>query len=131
MAILQNIIRQNTTGYSDGVPVGVPSSYSWYNGYTPGDNAPPSYCTAVTGWGQIYQKDGVPAYSNPNATVEVANAKTYVHVIATGQWVLVQDQATDPIAGAHFVSDFSGNAAIAMNVGTGSNGSAALDTPPS
>jgi hypothetical protein len=128
---IQDIIEQNTVGYSDGVPVGVPSSWDWYNGLCGGYSAPPSYCTSVTGWGQVYQKDGVPAYSNPNATVEVANAKTYVHVIATGQWVLVQDQATNPIDGAHFVSDFSGNAGIAMNVSTGSNGSSALDTPPS
>jgi hypothetical protein len=72
---------------------------------------PPAEFTAVTGWGQVYEKAGAPADSNPNATVEVANANTYVHIHATGEWVLAQDQATNPINGGHFVADFSGIAA--------------------
>ncbi len=125
-------ITQNTPGYSEGYPVGVPNTFSWCSGSykPPGSSKPPSNFTAVTGWGQVYQKAGAPAYSNPNAAVEVANAKTYVHLKSTGQWVLVQDQATDNIAGGHFVSDFSGNAAIDMKVNTLSDGSTALDAPP-
>jgi hypothetical protein len=132
MSPMLDAITQNTPGYSEGYPVGVPKTYAWCSGSykPPGSSKPPSDFTAVTGWGQVYQKAGAPAYSNPNAAVEVANAKTYVHVQSTGQWVLVQDQATDPIAGGHFVSDFSGNAAIDMNVNALSNGSAAFDTPP-
>src|ERR1700736_2748545 len=127
-----DIIRQNTLGMSDGFPAGVPTSYNWYQGWNgDGQNAPPADFTSVTGWGQVYQKVGAPADSNPNATVEVANARTYVHLTSTGQWVLVQDQATDPLAGGHFVTDFSGNAAIPLNVSAGSNGSTVLDAPPS
>ncbi|WP_245283509.1 Ig-like domain-containing protein [Bradyrhizobium sp. URHD0069] len=96
-----------------------------------GNSAPPSDFTSVTGWGQVYQKAGAPAYTNPNATVDVANAQTYVHLKSTGEWVLVQNQATTGIAGGHFVADFSGNAAIGMQVNTLPGGSAALDTPPS
>ncbi len=133
MAIsVSDIIAQNTIGYSEGKPVGVPASYAWYNGlYRPvGYSGPPSDFTSVTGWGQVYQKAGAPAYSNPNATIDVANAKTYVHLKATGEWVLVQNQANNQIAGAHFVADFSGNSAIAMKIGSQTAGSATMATPP-
>src|ERR1700704_3139872 len=97
MAIsISDVIRQNTIGNSDGVPVGVPSSWDWYNGTNKpagGYSAPPSGFTAVNGWAQVYQEAGAPAYTNPNAKVEVANAKTYVHLKTTGEWVLVQEQA--------------------------------------
>ena len=68
---------------------------AWCSGsYKPnGSSKPPSDFTAVTGWGQVYQRAGAPAYSNPNAAVEVANAKAYVHLKSTGGLVLVQDQA--------------------------------------
>ena len=127
---ISDIIQQNTVGYSDGYPLGVPESWAFYKGSHVDAGAPPSDFTAVTGWGAVYQEAGAPAYSNPNATVDVANAKTYVHLKSTGEWVLVQDQASTGIAGGHFVSDFSGNAAIAMNVTTLPGGTAALDSPP-
>jgi hypothetical protein len=127
---ISEIIQQNTIGSSDGVPVGVPESWGWYNGlYRPdGYSAPPSDFSAVNGWGAVYPKDGAPASSNPNATVEIANTKTYVHVVSTGQWVLVQDQATNPIDGAQFVADFSGGS-LALNMNAGSGGSTAMGIP--
>src|ERR1700736_1645751 len=129
---VSDAIRQNTLGQSEGFTAGVPRSYNWYKGWNPdGLKAPPADFTAVTGWGAVYRKAGAPADSNPNATVEVANGKTYAHMKATGQWVLVQDQATHPMAGGHFVTDFAGNAAIPMKVSAGSNGSAVFDAPPS
>src|SRR6202048_2629395 len=131
---ISDAIRQNTLGQSEGFPAGVPTSYNWYQGWSDdglGLKTPPADFTAVTGWGAVYRKAGAPADSNPNATVEVANGKTYAHMKATGQWVLVQDQATHPMAGGHFVTDFAGNAAIPMKVSAGSNGSAVFDAPPS
>ena len=126
---ITDIIAQNTPGNSEGRPVGVPSSYSWYGGWNDGADAPPSGFSSVTGWGQVYQKAGEPAYSSPNARVEVANARTYVH-LKTGEWVLVQDQSSNQIAGGHFVTDFSGNAGYAMNTRTLSDGSASFAAPP-
>jgi hypothetical protein len=131
MAIsISEVIKQNTVGQSDGAPVGVPSSWGWYGGlYKPeGNSAPPSNFTAVTGWAHIYQEAGAPAYSNPNASVEVANSRTYVHLRATGEWVLVQDQATTGITGAQFVTDFTGPSR-SMRIGAGSDGSTAIGTP--
>jgi hypothetical protein len=129
---VSDAIRQNTLGLSEGFPAGVPRSYNWYKGWNPdGMKMPPADFAAVTGWGAVYRRVGAPADSNSNTTVEVANAKTYVHIHATGKWVLVQDQATYPIKGGHFVTDFAGNAAIPMKVSAGSNGSAVLDAPPS
>lgn len=123
-----DIIKQNTVGYSEGNPVGVPTGYAWYDGLYKPAAAPPSDFTSVTAWGQVYQEAGAGSYYNPNATVDVANSKTYVHLKATGEWVLVQDQATTGIAGAHFVADFSGSA-TSMKV-TSSGDTAALAAPP-
>jgi hypothetical protein len=127
---MSDVITQNTPGESEGHPAGVPTYYSWYGGTntTPG-NTPPSNFTAVTGWGQIYPEAGAPAYSNPNATVQIANAKTYVH-LTTGEWVLVQDQATNQIAGAHYVADFSGDAHIAWHETVLPDGSVTVELPP-
>ena len=48
----------------------------------------------------VYPKAGAPAHASPGGSITVANAKTYVHLNASREWVLVQDQATDEIAGA-------------------------------
>jgi hypothetical protein len=127
---IADVIAQNTAGKSEGLPVGVPESWGWYEGlYKPaGYSAPPSNFTSVTGWGQVYQKAGEPAYSNPNATVEVANAKTYIH-LKTGEWVLVEDQAKVQMSGAHFTNNFSGDA-LAMKTTALSGGGTAFSAPP-
>ena len=130
---IQDVLRQNSLGYSEGFPAGVPTNYNWYQGWSNdwrAQRTPPADFTAVTGWGQVYQKVGEPAYTNPNARVEVANARTYVHLKSTGEWVLVQNQPTNPIAGGHFVASFAGNGAISMPV-TSSNGTASFAAPPS
>jgi hypothetical protein len=129
-ASLSDIVTQNTVGQSEGFPVGVPTSYDWYHGVYKPNSAPPSDFTSVTAWGQVYREAGSSAYYNPNATVEVANARTYVHLRSTGEWVLVQDQAKTGIAGGHFVTDFSGNNAIQMKVTNLSGGTVALAAPP-
>jgi hypothetical protein len=129
MSKLSDAIYQNTPGDSQGTPMGVPPSYSWYNGVdTNYGNTPPSTFSAVTGWGQVYPANGSPAGANTGANVEVANFTTYVH-LTTGQWVQVQNQATDPIAGAHYVADFSGDTHIPFNETTLSNGVASIDAP--
>lgn len=128
---ISDAIVQNTLGQSEGYPLGVPTSYDWYGGvYKPsGGSVPPTGFSAVTGWGQVYQEAGEPIYTNPNAWVEVANAKTYVH-LTTGEWVLVQDQATSQLAGAHFASNFSGNYAIPMSSTSTGDASIAFAPPP-
>src|SRR6476661_5854465 len=70
---LSDVIYQNTPGNSEGLPLGVPSSYSWYNGSTGHTGStPPSNFTAVTGWGQVYPEAGATNDSNP-ANVQDAN----------------------------------------------------------
>ncbi|MBR0959029.1 Ig-like domain-containing protein [Bradyrhizobium japonicum] len=126
---LAELIKQNTLGQSEGYPADVPHSYSWYKGWNPGGQlTPPAGFTAVEGWGQVYTEEGAPA--SPNADVELANAKTYVHIKETGQWLLVQDQSKLGIAGGHFVPDFSGNSAYPMKVTRLSSGAASFDAPP-
>jgi hypothetical protein len=124
-------VIQNTPGYSEGYAAGVPRTYDWCSGsYKPaGYSGPPADFTAVSGWGQIYQDSTEPTYTNPNARVEVANSKTYVHLRSTGEWMLVQNQANNPIFGGHFVPDFKENAAQPMNVTTGADGTASFDPP--
>ncbi len=126
---LTDAIYQNTAGNSQGYPLGVPTSWSWYSGTdTVTGNTPPSNFSAVTGWGQVYPQAGAPADSNPSASVQIANFQTYVH-LTSGAWVLVQDQSTDPISGAHFLADFSGNSTVAWNETTLSDGSVSVDAP--
>lgn len=130
---IPDVIAQNTPGYSEGYPAGVPKTYAWCNGsYRPPENSvPPPDFTAITGWGRIYPKFGAPVYSNPDAKITVANAKTYVHLSTTKEWVLVQDQADDQIVGAQFVADFTGNSGVEMTLRPQPDGSVVIDSPPS
>src|SRR4051794_30860801 len=126
-----DLVKQNTIGQSEGFPVGVPPSYSWYQGWNYGGQMPPpADFTAVEGWGQVYQEVGSPDYFNPHAAVEIANAKTYVHVTQTSGWLLVQDQSKLQMTGGHFVPDFAGNVAIPMKVIPLSGAHTAFDAPP-
>ena len=113
-------ITQNTPGYSEGFPAGVPKTYAWCNGSykPPGNGVPPSDFTAVTALSLVYPKFGATEYSNPDAKIIVTNARTYVHLRTTKEWVLVQDQSEDEIAGGHFGSNASRNTGFAMKVET-------------
>lgn len=124
-------IDQNTRGESEGYAVGVPRYFAWCGGSykPPGGGAPPSDFTAVTGWAQVYPEVGSPASSNRDANIIVANAKTYVHLRATGEWMPVQDQATDSIAGAHYVADFGAGDTREITVRALPDGGAALPVP--
>jgi len=128
---LTDAIYQNTVGNSEGFPQGVPQGYDWYSGTNTivGDK-PPSDFTSVTGWGQVYPQAGAAATTNASASVQVANFKTYVH-LTSGGWVLVQDQSSNPIAGAHYTADFSGAANVAWNEKTLADGSMIMDAPRS
>ena len=128
---ISSVIRQNTLGQSEGFPAGVPRSYNWYKGWNgQGLETPPADFTAVEGWGQVYQRVGAPEHSNPDATVEVANAKTYVHVKQSGEWVLVQDQSKIQMTGGHFVPDFAGNAGYPMKMTPLAGGGTTFSAPP-
>jgi hypothetical protein len=129
---ISDAINQNTPGQSEGYALGVPRNYDWYRGLykPPGYSAPPPLFTAVTGWGQVYPRVGAPRYPNPNGRIIIANAKTYVHLNATSEWILVQNQATERIAGAHFAADFGKKAVIQMKMSSLSDGSVAMGIPP-
>jgi hypothetical protein len=116
MAIsISELIKQNSLGNSDAFPLGVPHSWSWYQGWNVGGQlTPPAGFTAVEGWGQVYPEEGASTAANANADVQIANSKTYVHIKQTGQWVLVQDQSKLGMTGGHFNANFAGNAAYAM-----------------
>jgi hypothetical protein len=131
MSTLTDAIYQNTAGNSQGYPLGVPTSWNWYQGWNPdGQLTPPSNFTAATGWGVVYPEAGAPADSNPSASVQIANFQTYVH-LTSGAWVLVQNQSAEPITGAHYLADFSGSPSVAWNETTLSDGSASVDAPQS
>ena len=81
------------------------------------------------GKGQVYPKEGARAYSSQDG-ITIANAKTYVHLSTTREWVLVQDQATDEITGAHLVADFSPNASMPMRLEAQPDRSVVIGAPP-
>jgi hypothetical protein len=129
---MEDAIIQNTPGQSEGYAVGVPEGYAWCSGsYKPaGSSAPPSDFTAVTLKGQVYPKAGGPAYPR-GGSLTIANAKSYVHLSTTHEWVRVQDQATDEFSGAHFVSDFSPKkASKRMKLDAQPDGSVVIGAPP-
>ena len=80
---IMDAINQNA-GQSDGYPVGVPRHFAWYRG----SHKPPVPAlrlpdfTAVTGWGE-YPKVAAPKYTDPEGSIIIANAKTYVHLSVT------------------------------------------------
>ena len=123
-------IFQNTPGQSEGYALGVPKNYAWCSGsYKAASGSPPPNFTAVTGKGQVYPKEGARAYLSTDG-ITIANAKTYVHLSTTREWVLVQDQATDEITGAHFVADFSPNAGMPMRLEAQPDRSVVIGAPP-
>lgn len=129
---LLDALLQNTPGYSEGYPDGVPVTYAWCGGsYRPHANrAPPFDFTAVTGWGQVYPMRGGVTYQGQTPVVEIANAQTFVHLRARNEWMMVQHQTRSPLAGAHFVSDFSQNRAIPMMNRRSSTGTTSIGAPP-
>jgi hypothetical protein len=122
-------IFQNTPGQSEGYALGIPKNYAWCSGSYKAVVKPPRDFTAVTGKGQVYPKEGARAYST-RAGITIANAKTYIHLSTTREWVLVQDQATDEIAGGYFVADFSPKAAEPMRLGAQSDRRVVIGAPP-
>jgi hypothetical protein len=129
--LVADAIVQNTPGYSEGYPAGLPKRYSWYFGAKKmRHDAPPPDFSAVTAWGLVYPKSGAPVPPNAEAKVEITGARTYVRLKASGDWVLVQDQANDAISGGHFVADLTGNRAIPLDVDVKPDGRAAFATPP-
>jgi len=127
---LQEALRQNSVGHSEGTPRGVPSGYAWYEGVYKAAAAPPAGFSSVTAWGQVYEDSGEPASSVAAAKVQVANAKTYVHLKSTGEWLLVQDQPQTGIAGGFFRTDFAGQSALSMPVTKSADGTATFAAPP-
>lgn len=127
---ISELTQQNTLGYSDAFPLGVPHSWSWYQGWnTGGQLTPPTGFTAVEGWGQVYPEEGASTAANANADVQIANSKTYVHIKQTGQWVLVQDQNQLGMTGGHFNANFADNSAYAMPGTALTGGGVSFDAP--
>jgi hypothetical protein len=130
---LMDAIIQNTPGHSEGYPVGVPRAYAWCSGASKSENdGPPPDFTAVVGWGQVYPEMGAtPPDQDRIATIEIANAKTFVRFRQSRVWVLVQDQATMSVAGAYFAADFSPNqASIPMEPAAQPNRGITINSPP-
>ena len=122
-------IFQNTPGQSEGYALGVPKDFAWCSGSYKAAASPPPNFTAVTGKGQVYPKEGARAYSITRG-ITIANAKTYVHLSTTRDWMLVQDQATDEITGAHAAADFSPKEGMPIRLETQPDRSVVIDAPP-
>jgi hypothetical protein len=124
-------ILQNTRGYSEGYPLGVPRNYVWCSGSYKPNASPPDDFTAVVGWGQIYPKVDAGKDTEPSGRIEIARAETFLRRKSTKQWILVQDQAKTALVGAYFVADFSPKPSIPMQLNQGATGSVIIDPPPS
>ncbi|SRR5258708_260123 len=107
-------VRQSLSQPSGMFPVGVPPTYSWYDGSFSslpfGPDPPPAGFTAVTGWSQFYPQQG---FTNGSCTIFVKGWKTYVHKSAGG-WLQVQDGSS--IGGGYYNADFVGDVATSMTI---------------
>jgi hypothetical protein len=101
-------ILYSMSGPHEGVPHGVPTSFSWAKGPSLQAAVPPAGMSAITSWGQIYadSSDTQPA----NVRVELRNMETYVWSNSRSEWTRVQ--AGTHVDGAHYVEDFAANAAL-------------------
>lgn len=126
MSALTDAINQNTRADDTVYRLGIPTDWSLYGGAEPG-TLPPSGWSAVTAWGQIYPEAGASATINANAQVQIQDLTTYL-LLNTGQWVEVQNQSTDPVAGAEYVATFANNASIPWTAST-SNGVVTANAP--
>jgi hypothetical protein len=125
-----SVIEQNSIGYSQAYPAGVPKTSSWCNGASKPENGePPADFTAVTGMASIFPKFGA-SPSNKDGKLLVANGKTYVRLRSTKEWILVQDQAENEIVGAHFDAMIPKNVAVEMKAEIQTDGSTLVDGPP-
>lgn len=115
---LEDAVKQNTMGQSEGAPHGVPTSWDWYTGKTA-----PNYCpadwTQITGWSQIYAMEGQPFVGG---TFTIANQQCWIRNKATGVWSKVQDQATNKVYGSSYPGDFNGSS-ISWTFTTNADGS--------
>lgn len=129
---LADAVSQNTPGYSEAFAAGVPRNYSWCAGSykPPNHTAPPAGFTAVTAWGAVYPKFGAAALPSSEGAIEIANAKTYVHLKTQNRWVVVQDQAHLGMAGSHFVADFARRPGIRMKLEHKPGNVVAIGSPP-
>lgn len=130
---LLDAISQNQRGQSEGLAAGIPPGFSWCGGaYKASDRVePPAGFTAVTAYGQVYPKLGSKPRDSARATVEVANAQTYVHSRSDKKWVLVQDQSSTGISGAHLPADFSQRSSLELSVDQKPGSTVAISSPPS
>jgi hypothetical protein len=129
---LLDAISQNQRGQSEGLAAGIPPGFSWCGGaYKASDRVePPLGFTAVTAYGQVYPKLGSSPRESAKAAVEVANVQTYVHSRSDKKWVLVQDQSSTGISGAHLPADFSQRSSLELSVDQKPGSTIAISSPP-
>ena len=89
-------------GAHEGIPHGVPSNWSWYEGAS-GFNSYGSN-TAMTTWGHVYEWAGESPVTN--IRIHIRNMKTYAYY--NGQWNLIEE-ASDNIGGSWWKEDYSGS----------------------
>jgi hypothetical protein len=98
----------------EGHPLGVPSSYSFYNHAELDNPLPPPGMAAATAWGVIFEAaEGSPAV---NTRVEVRNEQLHLWSKSRGAWVVYQATAApagsdfyDPDAGAYANRSYAAN----------------------
>lgn len=130
VGLASSVIEQNSIGYSQAYPAGVPKTTSWCNGASKPENGePPADFTAVSGMASIFPKFGTTT-PNKDGKILVANGKTYVRLRSTKEWILVQDQAENEFVGAHFDAMVPKNAAVEMKIEVQTDGATLVDGPP-
>ena len=98
MAIsIADLIKQNTLGQSEGFPLGVPRATTGTKAGMAGDGNASRKLHRRCGLGASLPGSGATGVFDPNATVQVANAQTYVHIKATGPMGFGRKPVNNPI----------------------------------
>lgn len=129
---LLDAISQNTPGQSEALAAGIPPGFSWCGGANKATDrvGPPQGFAAVTAYGQVYSKLGSSPRESVKAAIEIGNTQTYVHSRREKKWILVQDQASTRMAGAHLRADFSRQSDIELSIDQKSEGMIGISSPP-
>lgn len=113
---VDEIINDLLASSHEGIPHGVPLSYSWAQKPRFG-KSPSDYQYKFTFWGQVYEaREGT---LSTNTRVQLRNMYAYAHLKSTNKWVLLQ---SGDMQGALYPESFQGQVKSASLRNESSNG---------
>jgi hypothetical protein len=102
-------IEYSMGGAHEGVPHGIPTSWSWATTPQVIDPTDVNGDTSITAWGLVYADASATEPAEGTVRIELKNMESYVHSRSQDRWL--RAQGTEQVDGGHFLEDLAGNAA--------------------